>query len=122
LTIEHIISRAQGGHLKTIRTSVADRFPKLSADEREALSQRIDGMNTVTACSFCNSTTSHTAAPNSLTSLFQTPGPVEVVLRRIELEIQTVLARKREDVAWKLASVKAAFERDIRPFVEGDGS
>jgi hypothetical protein len=122
LTIEHVIGRAQGGHLKSIRTAIATRFPKLSSDERETLSQRVDAANTVSACSFCNSTTSHTAAPTSLDELFQTPGTVETVVSRIEAEIQAVLRRKKADVQWKLASVKVAFEREVRPPIEKHGS
>jgi hypothetical protein len=69
MTVEHLIGKSQGGYLKQIRTSVALRFPDLLPTERESLSQRLDALNTVTACSFCNSTTSRDINTKSMSEL-----------------------------------------------------
>ena len=115
-TIEHIIPRSQGGHLKSIRASVSSRFPNLSAEEQGSLAKRLDEANTVSACGFCNSTTSHTASEKSMDELLnEASGNIDSVAAHVEKYIHVVLRRKREDVQWKLASVKTAFEVAIRP-------
>jgi hypothetical protein len=37
------------------------------------------------------------------------------VFSAVQAEVQTILKRKRADVAWKLASVREEFERQSRP-------
>jgi len=51
------------------RSLLIRRFPRLSPAEVAGLADRIDAANTVTACSFCNVTTSRAQAPTSMTSL-----------------------------------------------------
>lgn len=111
MTVEHLIGESQGGYLRHIRVAIAERFPKLSSDEQERLARRIDETNTVTACSFCNSTTSRDDHPKGMTRLSkETEGTPHEVVKAIALELNKVLERKRADVSWKLQSVREAFE------------
>jgi hypothetical protein len=111
MTVEHIIGKSQGGYLKEIRLAVAERFPGLGAVERESLSREIDAVNTVTACSFCNSTTSRDSNSTSMSDLIHssTGDPGEVV-SSISTALQPILERKRSDVRWKLESVHKAYD------------
>jgi hypothetical protein len=114
MTVEHLIGKSQGGYLPQIRTSVSARFPDLPPEAREALAQHLDAANTVTACSFCNSTTSRDSSPRSMQELIhEAPGSSEEVLRYVTAELQAVLVRKRADVQWKLQAVREAFEREF---------
>ena len=120
MTVEHLIGKSQGGYLKQIRAAVVTRFPELSPVAREKLSQRIDALNTVTACSFCNSTTSRDASPKTIPELLrEVQGGVEEVVTYVSSELQVVLARKRKDVQWKLLSVKEAFQSEIHAKLAG---
>ena len=122
MTVEHLIGHSQGGYLKDIRAAVAARFPELSSPDREALARRIDELNTVSACSFCNSTTSRNVNEKSMAQLLNerrgTPADVEA---HISKELQLVLRRKREEVEWKIASVREAFQREIVPQIKPAG-
>lgn len=111
MTVEHIIGKSQGGYLKEIRLAVAERFPGLGAVECESLSREIDAVNTVTACSFCNSTTSRDSNSTSMSDLIRTStgAPGEVV-SSISAALQPILERKRSDVRWKLESVRKAYD------------
>ena len=116
LTVEHLVGESQGGYPVRIRAAVALRFPDLSGDEQSALSATIDAANTITACSFCNSTTSRDRSDRSMTELIEAPtsGPEETY-SAIKAYCTAVLERKRSDVAWKLESVRAAFESIVLP-------
>lgn len=116
LTVEHLIGESQDGYPARIRLAVAERFPDLPPEQQEELSTRIDAANTITACSFCNSTTSRDRSERSMTELIVTSdsGPEETYLA-IEAYATSVLERKRKDVEWRLASVRTAFERLIMP-------
>jgi hypothetical protein len=72
MTVEHLIGESQGGYVKQISASLAGRFPRLGAAEVALLAAEIDAANTVTACSFCNSTTSRDRAAVSMTKLIET--------------------------------------------------
>jgi len=117
MTVEHLIGESQGGYLRQILASLAGRFPGLSAVERVRLADQIDAANTVTACSFCNATTSRTQAPTSMTSLIETApdGTPEEICRHVTAGLDGMLAAKRKDVTWKLASVRRAFESGVAP-------
>ena len=111
MTVEHIIGKSQGGYLKDIRLAVAERFPNLSVSEREAMSKAIDASNTVSACSFCNSTTSRDSCDISMSDLIRTAtGQPNEVVAQISAALQPVLERKRANVKWKLESVRKAYE------------
>ena len=114
MTVEHLLGRSQGGYLGQIRETVSQRFADAPQSTRDKLTARIDAVNTVTACSFCNSTTSRDVSAESMTNLIlSTPVTPEDVVEAIEAELQVVLARKRRDVQWKLEAVRAAFEREV---------
>lgn len=111
MTVEHIIGKKQGGHLKDIRFAVMERFPALSNNESESLSLSIDAANTVTACSFCNSTTSQHSYHISMADLIQaSSGAPQVVVAQVTAAIQPALEQKRADVRWKLNSVRREYE------------
>jgi hypothetical protein len=117
LTVEHLIGESQGGYLRQITASLASRFPAMTAAGRADLAAQIDAANTVTACSFCNATTSRDQAPVSMKRLIeQCPdGPPEQVYEHLTAGLAGILAAKRADVAWKLASVRKAFDSDVAP-------
>lgn len=119
LTVEHLIGKSQGGYLRQIRQAVEERFPDLPPVDKEDLSRRLDEANTVTACSFCNSTTSRDVSPHSMKDLLNRAiGAPDEVLRLAVAELQTILEHKRADVQWKLESVRAAFEKEVRAPIE----
>lgn len=114
MTVEHIIGKSQGGYLKDIRLVIAECFPNLRISEREALSKAIDAANTVTACSFCNSTTSRDSCHISMGDLIRaTTGQPSQVIAQISAALQPVLERKRANVRWKLESVRKAYESNF---------
>ena len=117
MTVEHLIGESQGGYLRQILASLAGRFPGLSAAERAELAAQIDAANTVTACSFCNATTSRAQAPTSMTALIETApdGTPEEIRRHVTEGLDGILAAKRKEVAWKLASVRKAFDSRVAP-------
>lgn len=58
LTVEHLIGESQGGYRRQIEIDLGRRFPDLAREQVKDRAGDIDAANTVTACSFCNSTTS----------------------------------------------------------------
>ena len=117
MTVEHLIGESQGGYLRQISASLTDRFPGLSPGERAGLAARMDAANTVTACSFCNATTSRAQAPTSMTSLIETApdGTPEEIRRHVTAGLNGILTAKRNEVEWKLASVRKAFDSRVAP-------
>ena len=113
MTVEHLIGKSQQGYLKDIRGLVQARFPELTEPEQEDLSRQIDVLNTVTSCSFCNSTTSRDKNPKSMAMLISTLGTPSDVLKTVASEAKNILGRKRQNVAWKLESVREAFNREF---------
>src|SRR5262245_48862922 len=123
MTVEHLVGESQGGYLKQIRAAVSARFPGFPAEAQESIARRIDIDNTVTACSFCNSTTSRDINEKSIYGmLHEVQGDVEQVMAHVHRELTSILERKRKDVQWKLASVMEAFEREVRAKITGAGS
>lgn len=116
MTVEHLIGKSQGGYLKAIQAAIAQRFPSLPAEEHERLAKRIDEANTVTACSFCNATTSQDKHSEGMTQLInETEGTPDEVADAILLELDKVLERKRANVHLKLQAIREAFEKFIEP-------
>jgi hypothetical protein len=113
-TWEHIIGESQGGYLKEIQEVVAQRFPDLPQLQVRELAKRIEAANTVTACSFCNSTTSREHAPATMNDLIlHAQGSPDDVVKAVETELQQILAKKRERVRWKIDAVREAFEKKV---------
>jgi hypothetical protein len=120
LTVEHLIGEGQGGYLREIKKALVARFPVMNVGEREELARHIDLANTVTACSFCNATTSRSRAPMSMTdSIAGAPdGPADVIFDHITKDLDRILESKRADVTWKLASVRAQFDHAVAPLLQ----
>jgi hypothetical protein len=115
LSVEHLVGHCQGGYLQQIRELLATRFPDLPLETREDLARRLDEANTVTACSFCNSTTSRDRNSESMAQLLgESLDPQRAVDSAIA-KLALVLQRKQADVRWKLESVQLAFDEAIRP-------
>ena len=115
MTVEHLIGKSQGGYLKDIRVAIAERFPRLSTEEHKRLAQQIHEANTVTACSFCNSTTSRTPTPKMTQLIQEAKGTPDDVVNAIKEELKKVQKSKRADVQWKLRFIREAFEKEIEP-------
>ena len=114
MTVEHLIGKSQGGYLKQIRELVDIHFARLPSIDKESLAKEIDTMNTVTACQFCNSTTSRDNSEKSMYQLFEeSNGQKELLLSSLQLLFKQVLNKKKATVDWKLASVKEAFEEHV---------
>ncbi|HET8645445.1 MAG TPA: hypothetical protein VFO85_08165, partial [Vicinamibacteria bacterium] len=91
-------------------------FPALSHAQHSELARRIDDMNTITACSFCISTTSRDRAAARLDALIgETDGDSDAVVAILQDALQRILEKKRADVRWKLTAVQAAFRERIEP-------
>ena len=120
MTVEHLIGESHGGYLKQVKATLTRRFPGLAAGEIVLLAAEIDAANTVTACSFCNSTTSRDRAQVSMTELIETApdGPRDQVLKHVSAVLDGILAGKRRAVRRKLASVKEAFDSQVVPALE----
>jgi hypothetical protein len=116
LTVEHLIGESQGGYSKQLKAALVARFPTAGGSELEAAAMAIDIANTVTACSFCNSTTSRDRAPMTMDELLA-GGPADLAetVMQVETALRGILERKRSDVAWKLDSVRTAFDTTIAP-------
>lgn len=115
-TIEHLIGRGQGGYPLQIRAAVNARFIHLSEQERRDVATRIHEANIVTACQFCNSTTSRDLASFTMQEVIAQlpPDPADAVAI-VEEKLQTILLEKRARVQWKLESIFRVFQREIRP-------
>jgi hypothetical protein len=118
LTVEHLIGSSQGGYPLEIHAAVAVRFPSLDLEQQAALAARIDAANTITACGFCNSTTSRDKADKTMQELVAAPAESpEELYTSIEAFCFAILERKRQDVAWKLDGIRAAYQRLVLPKV-----
>jgi hypothetical protein len=117
LTVEHLVGRAQGGYLDQIKAGLSARFPEMSPPDRNELARRIDAANTVTACGFCNSTTSQDKAAISMAEAIASApdGSAEKIFEAITCALPAILQQKRTKVQWKLASVREAYDRLVAP-------
>lgn len=115
LTVEHLVGASQGGYLKDIKRALAKRFPHLPENEVDVLAQEIDEANTVTACSFCNSTTSRHRAEKTMRQLIdEAPrDPCEAV-KYVATQLRKVLAYKRSLTESKIERLREGFESEIR--------
>jgi hypothetical protein len=115
-TVEHLIGESQGGYPPRIRAAVDARFRHLARVERQALAARLHETNIVTACQFCNSTTSRDVAPFSMEDIIaDLPDDPDEAVARLAQELQPLLESKRRVAQWKLSSVYRAFRDEIRP-------
>jgi hypothetical protein len=115
-TVEHLIGEGQGGYPLRIKAAVDAKFAHLSDYERQALAGRIHAANVVTACQFCNSTTSRDRAPFTMEEVIaELPLDPDEALIAVAEKLQTILDKKRANVEWKLRSVYQEFCSEIRP-------
>lgn len=115
-TIEHLIGEGQGGYPPRIKAAVDLRFAHIASDERRDLAVRIHEANIVTACQFCNSTTSRDRAPLTMEeAIAALPDDPEEALVTLSERLQAILDAKRKKVEWKLRSVYRGFKREIEP-------
>ena len=116
LTVEHLIGESQGGYLAQIRRSLRARLPDLPQAQLEELARAIDAANTITACSFCNSTTSRGRVPLGMTEAIEAaPDDPEALFAAVTSGLAAIADRKRADVDWKLRSVRQAFDEHVAP-------
>ncbi|MBN4054007.1 hypothetical protein JYT97_03885 [Haliea sp. AH-315-K21] len=114
MTVEHLIGKSQGGYLRQISKLVEASFPLYSETEKTTLSKEIDVINTVTACQFCNSTTSRDINEFSMPQLFESAaGCKEELIKNIVAACKNILHKKRQSVQWKLESVEEAFNEHV---------
>jgi len=114
MTVEHLIGKSQGGYLKQIKELVGLSFPSYSESEKNALSKEIDAINTVTACQFCNSTTSRNVNEVSMYQMFESSsGNRDKLIQDITSACENILSKKQLSVKWKLESVKEAFNEQV---------
>lgn len=113
LTVEHLIGEGQGGYLKSIKLALVERFPGLEIEALAELAMRIELINTVSACQFCNATTSRNRADGSMTDLIKSSISPDDLETTVRTACEAILASKRADVAWKLESVRKAYEEQI---------
>ncbi|MGH8003605.1 MAG: hypothetical protein ACRECJ_02635 [Limisphaerales bacterium] len=117
MTVEHLIGESQGGYLHQIKSALANQFPEITKEEEiEKMAVLIDEANTVTTCSFCNSTTSHNQASKSMEELIAEAENIKEVVEKVaNYLINEVLPKKQKEVEWKLKAIKEAFHREIEP-------
>ncbi len=113
MTVEHLIGKSQGGYLKQIKLSVSNNYPNYTANEISILSKKLDALNTVTACQFCNSTTSRDVCDLSMEDLINNGVNESETLKAVEASCLQILETKKKKVAWKLESVKEAFAKHV---------
>jgi hypothetical protein len=113
MTVEHLIGKSQGGYLKQIKQAVIHRFPQLSSNEIILLSEKIDELNTVSCCQFCNSTTCRDTSDISMYKLIENGKDSKSILISIEQSCKKILKEKQETVAWKLKFIREAFQNEV---------
>lgn len=119
MTVEHLIGKSQGGYLKQIRAAIENKFSNssYSDEDKDHIITKIDVLNTVTACSFCNSTTSRNKSSKTMYELIddiQYDRDIDKVLSPIKHALLAILKDKKNSVKWKIESVNAAFKKEIR--------
>lgn len=120
LTVEHLIGRSQGGYLQDITSAFFARYPDMPSEAIKDLARRVDGANTVSACSFCNSTTSRNKVAMSMSEVIANApdGSPDVIYQHVTSSLAAILEAKRADVAWKLRAVRIQFDSAIAPELE----
>jgi hypothetical protein len=114
LTVEHIIGQQDGGYDKNIIVSVEKHLSHLSGEASEVLIDYINRKNTVSACLFCNSTTSKMQSEKTMDELIQGGGStVKEVKTVVRTHLQGFLEEKKKKVQWKLKSIHDAYEERI---------
>lgn len=121
LTVEHLVGKAQGGCLEDIRAFVSELMPELDVEDQEGLAHAIDVANMVTACSFCNATTSRHVSDVSMRDLIESAvserRELADIAEWIATTLRAVLHEKRKDMAWKLEAIRDQYEEGFLPAI-----
>jgi hypothetical protein len=116
LTVEHIIGRKDDGSVEKIRDAVEHKCfdPPLSPGRAATLADELHRLNTVSACSFCNSMTSRATCEETLAALIaRTKGSDAELVGAVTEATKAVLSKKQAEVRWKLESLRAAFNEEV---------
>ena len=114
MTVEHLIGKSQGGYLVQLSALAGKYFSDLPISEQDSLAKEIDTINTVTACQFCNSTTSRDISSISMYELFDNFHlDKEALFDEIRKACASILEKKQQSVKWKLEAVREAFESQV---------
>ncbi|WP_413769260.1 hypothetical protein, partial [Vibrio vulnificus] len=73
------------------KTEIESKFPSLTFAESNSLAKKIDALNTVTACQFCNSTTSRESSQISMSDLIINGKSPADVLKSVEATCLDIL-------------------------------
>jgi hypothetical protein len=101
----------------------SERFPCLPDDQLKLLYQRINEINLVTACNFCNSMTSRMriegvdgiVPATAIIEVTSVEHPaIQEMLAALDARVSAVLEDKREYVQARLTVLRSAFDRDVR--------
>ena len=118
LTVEHIIGKNDGGYLSDIIKSVGEVFPYLSKAEIKGLANKIEFINMVTACQFCNAMTSRYKSHIQMKDLIKKASEKKDIsdcLNHIEDVLKVILATKVSDLKDKIESVKNGYMEKFKP-------
>ena len=120
MTVEHLIGKSQGGYLTDIRKDVyrifPSVFPSLVSEVLDDIVDTIDEANTVTACSFCNSTTSRKKNDRTMGEILEaTTGTIDERVEQVRNELEKVFDEKKREVQYKLMVIRKAFEKNVKP-------
>lgn len=116
LSIEHVISESQGGYNPRLKVAVSTRFSDYPIDEIERIVGQINIANTVTACRFCNDTTSRYVAQKTMEELLvEAQGQnLDEVIAEIQSHLKAIFEEKKRLVLWKLSSIEPAFQEKMK--------
>ncbi|MFC1868760.1 hypothetical protein ACFL0H_11595 [Thermodesulfobacteriota bacterium] len=110
-----MIDTSQGGDYKSILSELRTRFPSMPLGDAEDLAERIEIENMVSACSFCNSMTSHDKNSRSMAEVITSvPAEVGAVVSAVQGEARKVIQRKRGNVKRKLKAIRRRFDTVVR--------
>jgi hypothetical protein len=116
LTVEHLIGKSKGGYYPEIRIALTEKFPEAAKDEIDRIAHEINLANMISACSFCNSTTSRARSPKGMAKLIAESGATpEEVVRGVTQYLGEIWNKKRKTVLTKLESIREAFEEQVKP-------
>ncbi len=105
MTVEHLIGKSQGGYLNQIKASLKE-YHDIDDD---SFAKELDTLNTVSACQFCNSTTSRDSTEVSMSEIIKKCKTRTEIKDELSIVCKEILQCKKKKVEWKLTSVKKAF-------------
>jgi len=114
MSVEHLIGKSQGGYKAEIRASIDERFPTLPEADRETFAERLNEANTISACRFCNSTTSRDRYRKTMHDfIFEAKGDPEAVINQVISNLGEVLQAKQQAAKCKIDAIRIAFNEKV---------